>query len=694
MVIKDIKRGIVKPLDAHVFKPTEAEDAFRFMASGKHIGKVLLKLRENEDSIETLLIKVRPNIFCYHNESMIIVGGLGGFGLELADLLVLRGCKNLILSSSRGVTTSYQAYRIEYDLNLKILSSINILKYSRTWTSYNVKVVVNTSNITTEEGCQELLNEVINLGPIGGIFNLAVNLQDAPFEEQTVETFEKSLAPKAHATNHLDKLSRSQCQSLRYFVVFSSVACGKGNGGQSNYGMANSIMEKIIEERHKDGLPAKAIQWGAIGEVGLLASAFEKNKNIKVGGTLPQSISSCLDVIDVLINTKDPIVSSMIIAESTTGGRDGKKQSVLDSVLNILGITDKKTISLDTRLSKLGVDSLMVVEIQQVLERDYDIVYSSQELRALTLKQLDSGVRVKVVEENIESSEDNATKVLKSLIGDESTKDQIILEIPSEFKDIKALIIPGIEGMSNEFLNSIATQLKCQSFILQLATTRKLLDISEVFNAIIKDVTAIFAKEDKFLIIGYSFGSILALMIANHLEKLGKNGKIVMIDGSPLFTKKLTELMLSKCTNDDEIKEIVAKKIMKNLNPNITEAIFEEILGGENFEEQFKKFLEFNTEEIKYSVEYIQESIEALLNRSKIALDIDEKSFMMLSRTPITLLRSTESPVTNITDDYDLSICSKEKVEIKLLEANHASILINPETVKYLNLHVEELKRI
>jgi fatty acid synthase len=83
------------------------------MANGKHIGKILIQLRENEKSLETLPIKVKPCVHCFANESFIIVGGLGGFGLELADFLVLRGCKNLILSSSRGITNPYQAYRIK-----------------------------------------------------------------------------------------------------------------------------------------------------------------------------------------------------------------------------------------------------------------------------------------------------------------------------------------------------------------------------------------------------------------------------------------------------------------------------------------------------------------------------------------------------------------------------------------------------
>lgn len=41
---------------------------------------------------------------CSPNNSYLIVGGLGGFGLELADWLVQRGARKLILTSRSGVT--------------------------------------------------------------------------------------------------------------------------------------------------------------------------------------------------------------------------------------------------------------------------------------------------------------------------------------------------------------------------------------------------------------------------------------------------------------------------------------------------------------------------------------------------------------------------------------------------------------
>lgn len=44
LLTKGIKNGVVKPLKRTVFDKEEVEAAFRFMAQGKHIGKVMIKV--------------------------------------------------------------------------------------------------------------------------------------------------------------------------------------------------------------------------------------------------------------------------------------------------------------------------------------------------------------------------------------------------------------------------------------------------------------------------------------------------------------------------------------------------------------------------------------------------------------------------------------------------------------------------
>lgn len=44
-------------------------------------------------------------LFCPAHKSYVIAGGLGGFGLELAQWLVLRGAQKLVLTSRSGIRT-------------------------------------------------------------------------------------------------------------------------------------------------------------------------------------------------------------------------------------------------------------------------------------------------------------------------------------------------------------------------------------------------------------------------------------------------------------------------------------------------------------------------------------------------------------------------------------------------------------
>lgn len=53
-----------------------------------------------------------------------------------------------------------------------------------------------------------------------------------------------------------------------------------------------------------------------------------------------------------------------------------------------LGVRDVNNLNADSSLADLGLDSLMGVEIRQILERDYDIVMAMREIRQLTINKL------------------------------------------------------------------------------------------------------------------------------------------------------------------------------------------------------------------------------------------------------------------------------------------------------------------
>lgn len=138
LVSEGIKSGAVKPLPATVYNENQVEQAFRFMASGKHIGKVLLKIREEESRTKQAAtlktVQAIPRTYMYPDKTYILVGGLGGFGLELANWLILRGATKIVLTSRSGIKTGYQSLCI------------------RRWRQLGVEVLISTADASTEKG--------------------------------------------------------------------------------------------------------------------------------------------------------------------------------------------------------------------------------------------------------------------------------------------------------------------------------------------------------------------------------------------------------------------------------------------------------------------------------------------------------------------------------------------------------------
>ncbi|KAH6934535.1 hypothetical protein HPB50_025239 [Hyalomma asiaticum] len=446
-----IASGAVRPLDTILYPRDRVEDAFRFMSSGKHIGKIVLEVQP-EKSLETaeastpLFVEATARTWFYGHKSYVITGGLGGFGLELADWMVNRGCRKLLLTTHSGVRTGYQRLCLH--------------RFQKA----GANVIVRKIDAAEEEGALKVLEEAAAMGPIGGIFILAVLLRDGLLENQTAEAFEtvmkikidgtkyldklsrkmcpeldhfvafSSLAagignvgqtnygyansamecicelraaqglPDHHAaanqtaeafetvmkikidgTKYLDKLSRKMCPELDHFVAFSSLAAGIGNVGQTNYGYANSAMECICELRAAQGLPGLAIQWGPIADVGVFHEKMGDDATIS--GSVPQRISSCIALMDQFLNQTHPIVSSCAKAHFSDDA-DNHKPGLLEVVARILGVKDPSRVNQATLLNELGMDSLMAVEVRQAIERYVGLTLSMKEIRQLTIEGL------------------------------------------------------------------------------------------------------------------------------------------------------------------------------------------------------------------------------------------------------------------------------------------------------------------
>lgn len=387
----DERNGFIKPIKYTMFERHQIEEAFRFMATGKHMGKVLIEIEpelekkvKSGGSITSGINKLPapvPRFQLSPHKSYIITGGLGGFGLELVKWLVgVAGARRLVLTTRSGLRNGYQR------ANLRRLEALNGAKF--------LIVDQKTADTTELEGvrrlCQLALDHSMHTGDgsekMGGIFHLAMVLKDSLLENMSAKDFDIVCRPKVNTCVYLDKVTREWNLQVDYFVAFSSVTSGKGNAGQANYAYANSCLERVCEQRRSDQMHGLAIQWGAIGDVGV---AFENlgGNDIIIGGTIPQRMPSCFATLSKLLCSPFSTVLSVLPVNRGSDGT-GESRDLVGAIMHVLGIKDASKVSDEATLGDLGLDSLMAVEIRQYIEREYDMTLNIQEIRALTIAKI------------------------------------------------------------------------------------------------------------------------------------------------------------------------------------------------------------------------------------------------------------------------------------------------------------------
>uniref|UniRef100_A0A4W2HXW4 Fatty acid synthase n=1 Tax=Bos indicus x Bos taurus TaxID=30522 RepID=A0A4W2HXW4_BOBOX len=668
-----IREGVVQPLKRTVFPRTQAEDAFRYMAQGKHIGKVVIQVREEEQ--EAVLHGTKPTqmvalckTFCPAHKSYIITGGLGGFGLELAHWLVERGAQKLVLTSRSGIRTGYQARQVHE------------------WRRQGVQVLVSTSDVSALDGTRSLITEAAQLGPVGGIFNLAVVLRDAMLDNQTPEFFQDVNKPKYNGTLNLDRVTREACPELDYFVVFSSVSCGRGNAGQTNYGFANSTMERICEKRRHDGLPGLAVQWGAIADVGLLME-LKGTKDKAIGGTLPQRITSCMEVLDLFLNQPHPVLSSFVLAEKATSrGPSGSHQDLVKAVTHILGIRDLATVNLDSSLSDLGLDSLMGVEVRQMLEREHNLLLSMREIRQLTIHKLQEiSAQAGTADELTDSTPkfgspaQSQTQLNLStlLVNPEGPTLTRLNSVQSSERPL--FLVHPIEGSTTVF-HSLAAKLSIPTYGLQCTGAAPLDSIQSLATYYIECIRQV-QPEGPYRIAGYSYGACVAFEMCSQLQAQQNagptNNSLFLFDGSHTFVMAYTQSYRAKlnpgCEAEAEAEAMCF--FMQQFTKAEHSRVLEALLPLGDLEAR-----------VAATVELIVQSHAGL---DRHALSFAARSFYHKLRaaeeyTPratyhgnVTLLRAKMGSAyqEGLGADYNLSQVCDGKVSVHIIEGDHRTLL-------------------
>ena len=377
--------GRLEALPQTVFPIAQAIDAYRFLQTTKHVGKVVLSFA--------------PAVTVRSEGSYLITGGLGGLGLAVAQYLVEQGARHLVLAGRSGPS----------ELAKQTIAQLE---------AAGATVVVAQADIAKADDVVRLIAACPQ--PLRGIVHSAGVLDDGIVENQTAERFLRVMAPKVHGAWHLH--TQTQSMPLDFFVCFSSMASAVGAAGQLNYAAANGFLDGLAAHRRSLGLPGLSINWGPWAEVGMAAGLsvagqgvdkIEVEDGLRVFGELLLKQGSNPAQVGVWranwsafqkrqpSGRMPPYLSGLVrqsAPQSASGsapkdeflGRFRKtpaadriallEAAIRTELMEVLGLDASQQVPATQPWAEFGVDSLMMVELKNRLESTLQVTLPIERL--------------------------------------------------------------------------------------------------------------------------------------------------------------------------------------------------------------------------------------------------------------------------------------------------------------------------
>ncbi|MEH2032453.1 MAG: SDR family NAD(P)-dependent oxidoreductase [Nostoc sp.] len=397
--------GYFQPSPLTVFPIQQTVQAFRYMQQAKHIGKIVVT-QEDESARELQKINY-PNFWTQQacsspllpapcspalsfsgDGTYLITGGLGGLGLLVAQWLVDKGGKHLVLVSRRPANEAAQ-------------KQINAIAQA------GVEVTVIQADVADYEAMSRVFSHIRqSLPTLRGIIHSAGMLDDATLQHQSWEKFSRVMAPKVQGAWNLHQLTLTD--AIDFFILFSSVSSLLGVPGQANHAAANAFLDGFAHYRRSLGLPAQSLHLGTVSQIGEAAEqgADVRGQQLGIKPIQPQQVLLALEqllkqpeaaevglvAIDwsnkqglshwlnyrFLADWQEKTDSSSVKIESeflqqwrTALPSDRRRlllNHVQQQVAHVLGMASAKTINERSGFFDLGMDSLTAVELRNRLQ--------------------------------------------------------------------------------------------------------------------------------------------------------------------------------------------------------------------------------------------------------------------------------------------------------------------------------------
>ena len=386
----------------HASKITEA---FNEMARSQHIGKLLVDFSFGTVEVPAPVKPAVRRDGCY-----IVTGGTSGFGVVTARWLATQGAGRVILASRSGA---------------KAPGVADVIRELETMGAQAEVVSLDVNDAAQVRA----LVERASASDLRGIIHGAMVLDDAMMEDITPERFRRVYLTKvAGAQNFASAIK--DLADLDFFIFYSSISAIVGNRGQTNYVAANATLDALAHRLRVKGFPAISINWGALGEAGVVARDERLETVLASAGITALTNEQALAALEKAILLARPQVGAFLVdwkkwneantkmaddprfrelrmrsldgdsndAASQTRkaladfSREQRLRALEDHLQDVLAATlkmSKETVSVNRKLNEMGVDSLMVLELGLGIKERIGVNFTAMEfLKGPNLQQL------------------------------------------------------------------------------------------------------------------------------------------------------------------------------------------------------------------------------------------------------------------------------------------------------------------
>ncbi len=252
------------------------------------------------------------------------------------------------------------------------------------------------------------------------------------------------------------------------------------------------------------------------------------------------------------------------------------EERLINQLWSALGV-DPKTLPNHVTLGELGIESMLAVELQQTLEREYNLKLTIYQVKKITVKQMkdfQSGNKDEILKiaEDFKTAKANLAKIKFIIPNETHTK------LNNVQKGIPIYVLPPVEGIFStyeELAKKINRPVIGLNWTRDMDHLKNMKEISIYYMNLLKKLS----PNDKYDIVGHSFGALIATQMFNKAPV----GRLLIID---LISNKTVD---KEFLSDEELFENVQNFTVQSIPETFRDRLEKDLNAIRDIDQKIKK---------------------------------------------------------------------------------------------------------